>query len=279
MVTLLLPFVATEEFTARRKGNLDFLASEEPILARRGWEVVHHRISPRNPYAYAELLRDRWGDDGPLVILEHDVVPLPGQLEELVACPEPICCVPYPLNWCLYRGVLSRGDHHLQGAVCYSHARTVPSYRTADPTVEGGYDFGQWDDAFADLTSLGCTKFSPIVRTKVHPHPRVEWYGMDDSISRRTLSAGYRAHIHLPTARHDHPAPIAPHHSVRIDGHWVECHFIGNVSESLRQQVSRDIATERARDGRLRPPGSPRPIREPVVPDALAAKEGPLAAK
>ncbi len=46
-------------------------------------------------YDYDLLLRRLWKEGSPFVIVEHDIVPWPGAIDELWACPEPWCGFPY----------------------------------------------------------------------------------------------------------------------------------------------------------------------------------------
>lgn len=49
-----------------------------------------------SPYAYAQLLRELWADAEDFLLVEHDVVPGPGAIAQMAACPNPYCAAPYP---------------------------------------------------------------------------------------------------------------------------------------------------------------------------------------
>lgn len=62
-------------------------------------EGVEHEIEcvPRyDPYYYSILLARLWRRGIGFVILEHDVVPWPGALNELAYCPNEWCTFPFP---------------------------------------------------------------------------------------------------------------------------------------------------------------------------------------
>jgi len=46
-------------------------------------------------YSYDLLFRELWAAGTPFILVEHDVLPWPGALVELWACPEPWCGFPY----------------------------------------------------------------------------------------------------------------------------------------------------------------------------------------
>jgi len=46
---------------------------------------------PGGGFYYSDLLRKLWREGGPLVIVEQDVVPPPGSIAQLLACPEEWC--------------------------------------------------------------------------------------------------------------------------------------------------------------------------------------------
>ena len=44
---------------------------------------------------YARFMAERWREGAAFVVVEHDVVPTVGQVAEIWACPEPLCCYGY----------------------------------------------------------------------------------------------------------------------------------------------------------------------------------------
>lgn len=58
----------------------------------RFWDVSH------DDHAYGHLMRLLWLDRQPITIVEHDIVPWPGCIEELHACPAKWCANSYDWN-------------------------------------------------------------------------------------------------------------------------------------------------------------------------------------
>lgn len=48
--------------------------------------------------AYPDLLGSLWRHGEPFVVVEHDILPWPGAVHELIDCPEPLCGFPYVLG-------------------------------------------------------------------------------------------------------------------------------------------------------------------------------------
>ncbi len=61
------------------------------IQALAGYQVTLAKVE--GPYGYRSYFRDRWRAGETFISVEHDVVPWPGALEQLWACPE---------LWCVY---------------------------------------------------------------------------------------------------------------------------------------------------------------------------------
>ena len=49
-------------------------------------------------FSYWRLLRQIWREREPVVIVEHDVLPWPGAIEEMCACPAHWCSFTYEIN-------------------------------------------------------------------------------------------------------------------------------------------------------------------------------------
>lgn len=241
---LLLPWATDPAYAPRQQATIEFVEEEAPHLV--GWEIRRLRCPRVNRFAYAQGLVRAWDRPGTLVVLEHDVVPLPGQLQELAACPEPICLVNYPITWCHYRAVARKEGAVIvvHGAVCIDHARIVNAYRVRDPTAPGGFSFGADHLRFADLFSLGCTKFSEEARQAVIPDPGTRFEILDDTLARAFAATDYRVHIHYPDAGHNHSVPQDPHPPVTINGVPTACTWIGNVAPELRDRIRSELAEE-----------------------------------
>jgi hypothetical protein len=70
------------------------------------------------PEAYFELLAGLWAEGKGFVIVEQDIVPWPGAIAEMEACPEPWCGRPYNLGTHLgaYLGCTKFSDSLVAGA-------------------------------------------------------------------------------------------------------------------------------------------------------------------
>lgn len=63
--------------------------------------------------AYAKLLAYHWLVGETIIVVEHDVVPWPGAIEELHGCPAEWCSCSY--NWTNGHGRAGVGIHHMLG--------------------------------------------------------------------------------------------------------------------------------------------------------------------
>lgn len=52
-----------------------------------------------NDFSYFDLLSRLWGEEETFVIVEHDVVPWPGAIAEILSCSESWCAFPYRLSF------------------------------------------------------------------------------------------------------------------------------------------------------------------------------------
>jgi hypothetical protein len=64
--------------------------TRDAVLAEAG-PISRFIADPGGGFYYSDLLRRLWREPGPLVIVEQDVVPPPGALAALLACPEEWC--------------------------------------------------------------------------------------------------------------------------------------------------------------------------------------------
>lgn len=46
-------------------------------------------------FSYDQLFRELWATGQPFILVEHDIVPWPGAVQQLWTCPEPWCGFPY----------------------------------------------------------------------------------------------------------------------------------------------------------------------------------------
>ena len=135
---------------------------------------------------YEDEIHHRWGHDD-LIILEQDIVPSWGHLQNLIACPYPLCTVAYPLNQPMAPGQF--------------HGELVQRNYRAD----GSRYWIPYGTEWADLTGLG---FVRIRQAWQWAHPPAwqagVWSDLDARISWWTYQQKIRWHVHYPLARHHH---------------------------------------------------------------------------
>jgi hypothetical protein len=125
-------------------------------------------IDPQDPHDYGRLLDRAWGQYEQLLILEHDVVPPPGRLEEMALCPRQVCSTAYPIM----------GTLHEYGLGCVRYSRTV---QESHPLL-------MWHA-------------TQNYRGQRIPTP---WMHLDGAIARELSVRGVPVHTHAPPAVHLH---------------------------------------------------------------------------
>lgn len=120
---------------------------------------------------YGTLFAALWNIGEPFVIVEHDVVPWPGAVEELHACAEPWCAFAYsPLD-----GPLADHDGPPMGCAKF--------------TPEGPVPF----EAVTEIGEGGSRKGIPI------------WDRLDLTVGRSLRARGLTVHQHHPCVAHIRP--------------------------------------------------------------------------
>lgn len=87
-----------------------YVPGVRPLDQAKCWEalgVIHTEgvgqvldFPCQDDYAYAAGLERWWFDGESIVIVEHDIAPTPGQVRELIECPELFCSMDYAgPNW------------------------------------------------------------------------------------------------------------------------------------------------------------------------------------
>jgi len=205
-------------------------------LAAAGWSV--DRVVCATPEAYDGALR-RWWQEGPFILIEHDVEPSAGALEALAACPEPLCAVAYPLWWSP-----EYASRWWRQAALLRESRAYPSWD--DPTLAraralaermanllradalhavAGHPWAwtwahrrwrpveRWittGEPWADLAGFGCIKVGPAATALAPAWPAGAWDDRDSVISEWLYGQGYRWHVHWPAIPHHHGDPCHP---------------------------------------------------------------------
>ena len=139
-------------------------SGEAPSEWTRRWagHYAPNAIPVQTPgeYTYAEIVRKWWEAGGPFVVVEHDVVPWPGAVDQLIACPEP---------WCAY----SYGAGGLDV--------------TAETFVPDG------------SVPMGCFKVVPRkLGPQPFPAEPVHWTTIDSVLSQKLYEYGHTVHQHWP---------------------------------------------------------------------------------
>lgn len=144
-------------------------------LEREGynWEAVEVSGSAT---AYTELFEQLWAAQQSFIVVEHDIVPFPGALRELVQCTE---------AWCAYRYLLAGGLHAGLGCTKFE-SRLMEQY----------------PDAVTRTWSTG---------TLDARHPAGHWCRLDDRLTRGVLMNTYGVPRHVHDEAVEHLRPKASH--------------------------------------------------------------------
>lgn len=181
-------------------------------------DAMHVVTSCRNPFDYADLVRQLWRRDGDLIICEGDTVPPPGAIAGLLSCPDEWCTHPH---W--------MGDHYgLEsfGLVRFSHElrRTAPlladlELSRPDPRywVRRGWTGIPRDCSPSVLNSKGrvATLRHDAPPDAQRPDPRSrpsthDWCGIDTTLARALRALRVDPHTHLAPTRHLHDYELWP---------------------------------------------------------------------
>lgn len=81
-------------------------ANLRPETAAAAGEAATYVDTGKDDEAYWRLLRDLWNRKRTFILLEQDILPPPGMLDELWACPAEWCGCPYPVGniWGVFHG-------------------------------------------------------------------------------------------------------------------------------------------------------------------------------
>lgn len=118
--------------------------------------------------AYFRLLAHLWEAAEDVVIVEHDIVPWHGSLDEMIACPEQWCAFSYTLLEIVHSGL---GCCKFAGSLMRAHPSLVADTLSEDSQV----------------------------------HPRGHWCNLDDRIRRQCHERRITQHVHGPSVGHTKP--------------------------------------------------------------------------
>lgn len=99
------------------------------------------------PYVFSEFLRYMWKQAEPFVLIEHDVLPYPGAIQEIWDCPEEFCGKPYRIATfeaacfgCTYFGseLMTQYPDAMEEAARRDPVWSCLDHRLADVLAESG---------------------------------------------------------------------------------------------------------------------------------------------
>lgn len=157
--------------------TLDGLRTEtrDAVMAWGG-DYVFHRLPDTDPYAYAHALIEWWRTPADLVVIEHDIVPTPGMIAGLLACPEPWCGHPYHVG-------------------------------------DGRYTYGL---GLCKIGRSILDRYPGLAEIALRDHRgrpgQVHWRSVNEAIERQLTRYGHRLHRHSPAAAHLHYPEAGPDH-------------------------------------------------------------------
>ena len=153
-------------------------------LAATGWPVRVVDVSG-DDQAYGRLLRDTWRRGQTFIVVEQDIVVRPDTLDQLAACPGPLCAFPYDQS-----GVGTG----------------------APGTGLGCTKFG------AELIARMGDPWPVILARSDLQHPPGHWCRLDLWTRQALTRAGWGEHRHGPAVGHSRPWTGPSHGCVALPG-------------------------------------------------------------
>lgn len=156
-------------------------------------ELTHHyfvdSILAREPDDYWKALCLWWNTDEDIINIEQDNVPTVAQIDELAACPYPLCTYPY---W------------RKEQIVLWDYLPGMDD----DPT--GRRSWVSLEEPVPDFvkgSGFGCVKIGKSVRELVnitkYPVKQYEWWSIDTWFSTQLLATGIEWHVHKDFVKHN----------------------------------------------------------------------------
>lgn len=221
---LVRPWSASPDYTVRQFRSRYAFETYRSYLRRRNWTVIEFPTPPGlGPVTgfswarYGAYLKALWSLGEPVVIWEHDVVPLGiWQVVEIADCEHPWAMFDMPLPTRAREGLTWFRSRRL--GPCFVDLGAEPgdcSFRVLDPGLRRGWRWGRLTEEWADFAPAGLVKFDPArlgpLAWETEGGPLLN---IDDQWSRLFQSRGFRCHVHWPRVEHDHPA----HRPVSAEG-------------------------------------------------------------
>lgn len=120
-----------------------------------------------NDFSYWKLMRQLWSEHEDFVIVEHDVLPWPGAVEELLGCPYNWCSLGYKIN-VTSTGRAGYGAYHTFGCTKFS-----TGLMDAMPKVWDSFESHHWkhlDAQFYTHATAICQSPHPHRPPAIHLH-------------------------------------------------------------------------------------------------------------
>lgn len=158
---------------------------DEPSLESR-YPVCD--IVCEDPFDYWRGVQAEWVTDRTIVNVEHDMEYSDTLIDQLLACPQPLCAHAYQM--------------HLPATFWAHQQSTVAWYPPIDPCSQffaRGVRQVKPGDEHADWSGIGFCKITPAVR--IAPLRRDAWQGVEMSVHAAIRG---RWHLHWPGVEHHH---------------------------------------------------------------------------
>lgn len=159
---------------------------EDQVETKKRMAALKHyyptkSVLAKEPDDYWKALCSVWNIDDDIINVEQDNVPTLAQIDELNACPYPLCTYPY---WRKEQIVLWDLTPDRQWV---SLEEPVPDF------VKG--------------SGFGCVKIGKPIRELVditkYPVKQFEWWSIDTWFSTQLLATGSEWHVHMPFVKHN----------------------------------------------------------------------------
>lgn len=149
---------------------IDGMLRDETTAAVMAWggSYTFEQLDRTDPHAYAKALVSWWEFGLDLVVVEQDIVPAPGMIQGLLACPQP---------WCGHAYHVGEGRYAYGLGLCKFNSLLIAERPTAAML------------AMRDMNG----KFN-----------RIEWPSVNEAIERQVSRFGFTIHLHEPVVEHLH---------------------------------------------------------------------------
>lgn len=159
------------------------------IVAQLAHTYFVDSILAREPDDYWKAWCLWWNIGEDIINIEQDNVPTKAQVDELAACPYPLCTYPY---W------------RKEQIVLWDY---LPDPTKADGPARDWVSLEEPIPDFVKGSGFGCVKIAKSVRDMVdiaqYPVEKYEWWSIDTWFSTELLKTGVEWHVHKGFVRHD----------------------------------------------------------------------------